>query len=370
MDPAVGSPSSSTGPRPIATSICCALLVAATVDRSADVGSIVARPRRGWPSCARSHVRRRSSTRCSRLGCSPATATTTTTRATRCLHEVLARRVGHADHAQRRRDRGRQARSACRSSASGCPVTSWSATTSRTRSPIRSTAACCYDAAGMHRVVAAAHGRRGRRSTTRCSTPCDARRSCCACSTTCGTACIAETTPVLLAWIVLAARRIRRAEPTTRRAPCAGCDTSTDDRPDHQAQPRADDEGRAGRRRHHDGVTRAYCSHWVCQVSFEEPIVMASVSPKHDTHPLIVASGRVRGRDPGRRPGRRRSVLQLPGPQVPLHRRRVPRDDRPGRPAGRARTASPGCAARRSSASRWPTTSCSSPASSRSAPGD
>jgi flavin reductase (DIM6/NTAB) family NADH-FMN oxidoreductase RutF len=42
---------------------------------------------------------------------------------------------------------------------------------------------------------------------------------------------------------------------------------------------------------HHDGVTRAYCSHWVCQVSFEEPVVMASVSPKHDTHPLIVASG-------------------------------------------------------------------------------
>jgi len=42
---------------------------------------------------------------------------------------------------------------------------------------------------------------------------------------------------------------------------------------------------------HYDGVTRAYCSHWVCQVSFEEPIVMASVSPKHDTHPLIAASG-------------------------------------------------------------------------------
>ena len=41
----------------------------------------------------------------------------------------------------------------------------------------------------------------------------------------------------------------------------------------------------------HDGVTRAYCSHWVCQVSFEEPIVMASVSPKHDPHPLIAASG-------------------------------------------------------------------------------
>ena len=41
----------------------------------------------------------------------------------------------------------------------------------------------------------------------------------------------------------------------------------------------------------HDGVVRAYCSHWVCQVSFEEPIVMASMSPKHDTHPLVVASG-------------------------------------------------------------------------------
>jgi flavin reductase (DIM6/NTAB) family NADH-FMN oxidoreductase RutF len=42
---------------------------------------------------------------------------------------------------------------------------------------------------------------------------------------------------------------------------------------------------------HHRGVTRAYCSHWVTQVSFEEPIVMASVSPKHDTHPLMAASG-------------------------------------------------------------------------------
>ena len=40
---------------------------------------------------------------------------------------------------------------------------------------------------------------------------------------------------------------------------------------------------------HHDGVSRAYCSHWVAQVSFEEPIVMASVSPKHDTYPLIVS---------------------------------------------------------------------------------
>jgi flavin reductase (DIM6/NTAB) family NADH-FMN oxidoreductase RutF len=41
----------------------------------------------------------------------------------------------------------------------------------------------------------------------------------------------------------------------------------------------------------HDGVSRAYTSHWVTQVSFEEPIVMASVSPKHDTYPLIVAAG-------------------------------------------------------------------------------
>jgi flavin reductase (DIM6/NTAB) family NADH-FMN oxidoreductase RutF len=41
----------------------------------------------------------------------------------------------------------------------------------------------------------------------------------------------------------------------------------------------------------HDGTVRAYCSHWVCQVAFEEPILMASVSPKHDTHGLIVASG-------------------------------------------------------------------------------
>lgn len=42
----------------------------------------------------------------------------------------------------------------------------------------------------------------------------------------------------------------------------------------------------------HDGLTRAYTSHWVTQISFEEPIVMASVSPKHDTYPLMVESGR------------------------------------------------------------------------------
>ena len=41
----------------------------------------------------------------------------------------------------------------------------------------------------------------------------------------------------------------------------------------------------------HGGLTRAYTSHWVCQVSFDEPVLLASVSPKHDTHPLIVESG-------------------------------------------------------------------------------
>jgi len=42
----------------------------------------------------------------------------------------------------------------------------------------------------------------------------------------------------------------------------------------------------------HGGKARLYCSHWVTQVSFEEPIVLASVSPKHDTHAVLVASGR------------------------------------------------------------------------------
>lgn len=39
-------------------------------------------------------------------------------------------------------------------------------------------------------------------------------------------------------------------------------------------------------------LQRAYTSHWVCQVAFDEPIVMASVSPRHDTHPLIASTGR------------------------------------------------------------------------------
>jgi flavin reductase (DIM6/NTAB) family NADH-FMN oxidoreductase RutF len=38
-------------------------------------------------------------------------------------------------------------------------------------------------------------------------------------------------------------------------------------------------------------VERLYTSHWFSQVAFDEPIVLASVSPKHDTHGLIVASG-------------------------------------------------------------------------------
>jgi flavin reductase (DIM6/NTAB) family NADH-FMN oxidoreductase RutF len=42
----------------------------------------------------------------------------------------------------------------------------------------------------------------------------------------------------------------------------------------------------------HEGVVRAYTSHWICQVSFDEPVLMASVSPRHDTHPLIASSGR------------------------------------------------------------------------------
>lgn len=42
----------------------------------------------------------------------------------------------------------------------------------------------------------------------------------------------------------------------------------------------------------HDGVVRAYTSHWVSQVSFAEPIVLASISPRHDTWPLLEASGR------------------------------------------------------------------------------
>jgi flavin reductase (DIM6/NTAB) family NADH-FMN oxidoreductase RutF len=39
-------------------------------------------------------------------------------------------------------------------------------------------------------------------------------------------------------------------------------------------------------------VQRLYTSHWFSQIAFEEPIVMASVSPKHDTHAVLAATGR------------------------------------------------------------------------------
>ncbi len=55
----------------------------------------------------------------------------------------------------------------------------------------------------------------------------------------------------------------------------------------------------------HDGVSRAYCSHWVSQISFEEPIMLCSISPKHDTFALIEASQRF-------------SVSVLAGDQVAL----------------------------------------------------
>ena len=41
----------------------------------------------------------------------------------------------------------------------------------------------------------------------------------------------------------------------------------------------------------YEGSDRLFTSHWVMQVSFEEPVVIASVSPKHDTHRLIKHSG-------------------------------------------------------------------------------
>lgn len=39
------------------------------------------------------------------------------------------------------------------------------------------------------------------------------------------------------------------------------------------------------------GTTRGYTSTWVTQVSFAEPLVMISVSPKHDTYDLIRNEG-------------------------------------------------------------------------------
>lgn len=34
-------------------------------------------------------------------------------------------------------------------------------------------------------------------------------------------------------------------------------------------------------------LQRAYTSHWVSQVSFSEPLVMVSISPRHDSFPII-----------------------------------------------------------------------------------
>ncbi len=38
-------------------------------------------------------------------------------------------------------------------------------------------------------------------------------------------------------------------------------------------------------------IVRAYTSTWTYQVAFEEPIIAISISPKHDTYPLIDAAG-------------------------------------------------------------------------------
>jgi flavin reductase (DIM6/NTAB) family NADH-FMN oxidoreductase RutF len=38
-------------------------------------------------------------------------------------------------------------------------------------------------------------------------------------------------------------------------------------------------------------LTRAYTSTWTYQLAFKEPIVGISISPKHDSYPLIVAEG-------------------------------------------------------------------------------
>jgi flavin reductase (DIM6/NTAB) family NADH-FMN oxidoreductase RutF len=40
-----------------------------------------------------------------------------------------------------------------------------------------------------------------------------------------------------------------------------------------------------------DQERRMYTSHWFSQIAFDEPIVLASVSPKHDTHALLLKSG-------------------------------------------------------------------------------
>ena len=110
----------------------------------------------------------------------------------------------------------------------------------------------------------------------------------------------------------------------------------------------------------HDGVVRAYTSHWVSQVAFEEPIVMASVSPKHDTYPLIDASGVF-------------TVSILAADQIDAGQYfSYPGGGSTTSPASSSRTSTasrscatawPGCAATSSTAHGCATTSCSSPRS-------
>ncbi|UCG41044.1 MAG: flavin reductase [Acidimicrobiia bacterium] len=42
----------------------------------------------------------------------------------------------------------------------------------------------------------------------------------------------------------------------------------------------------------HEGTTRAFTSTWTFQLSFAEPVIGVSISPKHDTTPLIDATDR------------------------------------------------------------------------------
>lgn len=41
----------------------------------------------------------------------------------------------------------------------------------------------------------------------------------------------------------------------------------------------------------HQGVVRASASHGICQVGVDVPVLMASLSPKHDTDSRIAADG-------------------------------------------------------------------------------
>jgi flavin reductase (DIM6/NTAB) family NADH-FMN oxidoreductase RutF len=62
----------------------------------------------------------------------------------------------------------------------------------------------------------------------------------------------------------------------------------------------------------HDGVVRAYTSHWVSQVAFEEPVVMGVGVAEARHLPAARDERRVQRLDPRRRPGRRGAVLLVP----------------------------------------------------------